>query len=121
MKITHTNNNRDLSSKETLDLSKAISNSLYKIDPKIGSIYDIHVNLVDGEWFIDFIASGNYPQIKVDVYTNTRSGKTTLRLDSVSLSDVPKTIQFDDDGENLDAYLMILEYISDLYDYKFEF
>ncbi len=119
MKIAHTFNKR-LSSKETLDQSKAIINSLYKIDPKIGSIYDIHVNLVDGEWFIDFIASGDYPELKVDAYTETESNRTILKIDSISLTNVSKTIKFDDNAENLNDYIMILEYISELYDYEFE-
>ena len=119
MKISHTHS-RNLSSKETLDLSKAISNSLYEIDPKIGSIYDIHVNLVDGDWFIDFISSNKYPQLKVNAYTTTKSGRTILEIDSINLTNVPKTITFDDDAENLNTYIMILEYISELYDYEFE-
>lgn len=118
MKISHTYS-KNLSSKETLDQSKAISNSLYKIDPKIGSIYDIHVNLVDGDWFIDFIASGDYPELKVNAYTENKSSYTILKIDSISLTNVPKTIKFDDNAENLNDYLMILEYISELYDYEF--
>ena len=119
MKISHTVN-KNLSSKESLDLSKSIIDSLYKIDPEIGSIYDIHVNLVDGEWFIDFIASNGYPQIKVDTYAVTKSNQTILKINPISLSDVPKTISFDGDVENLDTYIMILEYISDLYNFQFK-
>ena len=119
MKIAHTVN-KHLSSKETLDQSKAIISALYKIDPEIGSIYDIHVNLVDGEWFIDFIASNGYPQIKVDTYAVTKSGQTILTINPISLSDVPKTISLTDDAENLDKYIMILEYISNLYNFQFK-
>lgn len=121
MKILHAGN-IDVSSQKVL---ASIEKSIYAISDEIKSIYTIHVNYVNGSWFVDCTPrASNLPTIKLSAYVAEGGRGDVLRINPENLANFPSSISFKDYNscsDICDKYVTIMDFIIALFDYEFEF
>lgn len=123
MKLMHTTTTK-LNTREFNKLSDKIADSLYRLNPDIQNLYEIHINFIEDSWRIDFLPTeDNLPVIKVDTYTEyDDNGNEILKVIPQNLTDLPENLKFKDETKSYDLcmnFVSIFEFILSLYDFEY--
>lgn len=113
-----------LNTKEFNQLSEKIINSIYRLNPNVRDLYDIHVNYIDDSWQIDFLPLNNkLPVIKIDTFVEQGDrGEEVLKIIPSSLTELPKKLRFSE-ASSYDLcmnYVELFEFILALYDFEYQ-
>lgn len=113
-----------LNTREFNKLTEKIIGSLYKLNPDVQDLYDIHINYIDDSWQIDFIPQiDNIPVIKVDTYVEQDDGGSeVLKIIPKNLSDIPQRLKISDKGAYglCMNYVELFEFVLSLYDFEYK-
>ena len=123
MKLLHSTTTM-LNTKEFNKLSDNIIDALYRLNPDIQDIYDIHINYIEDSWVIDFLPlPENLPVIKVDTYTEQDDrGGELLKITPELLTDLPGKLKFSEESGSYDLcmnYVTLFEFVLSLYDFEY--
>ena len=122
VKLLHSVNN-ELTDRDFDKLTHRVENAIYRLDPEIEDIYEIHIDMINDEWHIEFVPiSKKTPVLKVNTYTSFNDdNKEVLHITPDGLIKFPDNLKFDDYEDALDAitpYNVISDFILGLYDFE---
>lgn len=123
MKLLHATVNT-LSDREFNKVSNYIADSIYKLDPEIRSIYEIHIDMIDGNWHIEFVPTSKVtPVLKVNTYVSYNDdNREVLHITPNGLVKFPDNVTFRDYESAIDAvtpYNVIADLIVELFDFEY--
>lgn len=123
MKLLHTVK-KDLTDKEFDILSRNIQNAIMDIDPDISDVYEVHIDMISGDWHIEFVPkSGRTPVIKVDAYTvYDDKDNEVLKVSPTDAIKFTENQHFDDyeDAVEFSSKLhIILDFLVELYEFEY--
>ena len=123
MKLMHTSN-RKLSDKEFDILCHDITDSLLSIDADIPDIYNVHIDMISGDWHVEFVPkSSNTPVIKVNTYTiYDEDDNEVLKLSPTDIVKIPEDHHFkdyDDATQFASKLQVILDFLQFLYEFEY--
>lgn len=123
MKLLHFSD-KNLSDREFDELTNTLIDNIYKIDSDIEDIYEIHVDMINDEWHMEFVPKTNKtPIIKVDTYTvYDERNHEILRIRPVDIIKFPETVKlrnYEDALKSSSKLNVILNFLIELYDFEF--
>lgn len=123
MKLIHSTANT-LSDREFTELGDSIISAMYDIDPDIRDLFEIHINMVNDEWQVDFVPiDDDIPVIKVDAYTSYDDrNREILLVTPRKLDKFPDMLSiqnYDDSIDIANKFAIIGDYVTSLYDFEY--
>lgn len=123
MKLLHTSANM-LSTKEFNDVTAVIADEIYDVEPEIHNYYDIHIDIINDEWHVEFVPKfAKIPVLKVDAYTAFDSDNhEVLHIVPNEIIKFPDSLNVDDYESALTSitpYNVISDFILKLFDFEY--
>lgn len=124
MKLLHTIPT-DLPEKEFDILSHSIQDAIMDIDPDISDIYSVHIDIISGEWHIEFVPKSNRtPVIKVDAYTvyddNNNEILKISPTDAIKFAEKQHFNDYNDAVQFVSELHIILDFLLELYEFEYK-
>lgn len=115
----------ELSDQEFSKLSDRISDALYDIEPEIKNLYDIHIDYILDNWYVEFVPMDvSVPVLKVSAYTAYVDNQEFLYIKPENITKFLSQYNISDYSDAVDFannFSIISDFILGLHDFSYQF
>ena len=124
MKLLHAKTNT-LSDKEFDNLCDNIIDAIYDIEPDIRDLFEIHINMVNDDWVVDFVPlDDTIPILKVSAYTAYDDrNREVLQIAPERLDKFPEFVNVSNYSSAIDVankLSIVGDFMTSLFDFSYK-